>query len=212
MINSSLKSRMRCRVRNWRLVTIVFTSVSKRYPPEANFCCISRRVGSSEGCKLRPSAYDNSLRPRVSRKSFLALLVNEVTQPRHARALYAAGKRSAGVHRFTAQIFAAEFADWPVAFKDQPIGVETRMTSRTGRICAMFRQSLPQRQIAQFAFICRKGGNIRRRRRDRLAQQTAHHPVAALHGAGTQAGGVFRQGTQPSGADRRARIGPHLPP
>ena len=68
----------------------------------------------------------------------------------------------------------------------------------------MLRQHLAQRSI-RFCFVLRQFGDNGGRRRDHLAQKPPHHPISALHRAGSQTGRTLRQEhghREPGSADR----------
>ncbi len=67
------------------------------------------------------------------------------------------------------------------------------MAARARGIRAVLRERFAQRQFAKFRLVGREHRNIRRRRRDGLAEQPVNDPIATLHRAGAQAGRVLGQ-------------------
>ena len=94
------------------------------------------------------------------------------------------------------------------------------MACRARRVAAVLGQRLAQRQLAHRRLVLRQLRHHGRRRRNLLAQQPLHHPVASLHGAGPQPRRVLRQKhrhrQQPAAAvlarHRRRAPNPRRPP
>ena len=91
-----------------------------------------------------------------------------------------------------AKVFASLLAYRSVAFHGETEGVEPGMASGANRIRAMLRKHVAQRSI-RFGFVLRQLGNHGGRRRNHLAQNPPHHPIAALHRAGSQTGRTLGQ-------------------
>ena len=102
------------------------------------------------------------------------------------------GNVALGINGMAGEVFFAAFADRAEAFKHQPERIEPRVAGGAIGIRAMPGQHFAQRQI-HLGLVVRQFGHDRRRRRDALAQNIFHHPVAALHGAGAQARRVLGQ-------------------
>ena len=86
-----------------------------------------------------------------------------------------------------AEVIGSLFADRTVAFEREAEGVEARMAGSATRVLAVLCQHVPQRQI-ELRLVLGQLGNVRRRRRDHLAEDAPHDPISPLHRTRPQAG------------------------
>ena len=101
----------------------------------------------------------------------------------------------------------------PYPSKARPIGVEPLVAAGAGLIGPVAGQGLAEGQLAELGLVVGQVGDVRRRRGDVLAQEPPDDPVAALDGAGAQAGRVLgqehRHRQQPAAAVAGRVVDPH---
>ena len=107
-------------------------------------------------------------------------------EPLHAGPFAAAREGRAGVNRPAAEVQRPRLADGTISLERQADRVEPLVADGAGLVRPVTGQRLAQGPVAELGLVVGEVGDIRRGRRDLLAQEPAHDPVPALDRARPQ--------------------------